>query len=95
MRETVPLTSRAAAIAVVALAALVWAPALGGHARRPETYDLLEYFYPVYQAFYGSVRAGDPLWWNPYQLCGVPWVCLLYTSPSPRDISGSRMPSSA
>ena len=24
-----------------------------------------------------------------------PKVCLLYTSPSPRDISGSRMPSSA
>ena len=24
-----------------------------------------------------------------------PWACLLYTSPSPRDISGSRMPSSA
>ena len=24
-----------------------------------------------------------------------PRVCLLYTSPSPRDISGSRMPSSA
>ena len=24
-----------------------------------------------------------------------PDVCLLYTSPSPRDISGSRMPSSA
>ena len=23
------------------------------------------------------------------------WCCLLYTSPSPRDISGSRMPSSA
>ena len=74
MRETVPLTSRAAAIAVVALAALVWAPALGGHARRPETYDLLEYFYPVYQAFYGSVRDGAPLLWNPYQLCGMPWL---------------------
>ena len=26
---------------------------------------------------------------------GVPNTCLLYTSPSPRDISGSRMPSSA
>ena len=29
---------------------------------------------------------------------GTPWLlttCLLYTSPSPRDISGSRMPSSA
>ena len=25
----------------------------------------------------------------------VPHICLLYTSPSPRDISGSRMPSSA
>ena len=24
-----------------------------------------------------------------------PHICLLYTSPSPRDISGSRMPSSA
>ena len=26
---------------------------------------------------------------------GVERLCLLYTSPSPRDISGSRMPSSA
>ena len=24
-----------------------------------------------------------------------PWICLLYTSPSPRDQRGSRMPSSA
>ena len=31
---------------------------------------------------------------NPYEL-GMGWLCLLYTSPSPRDISGSRMPSSA
>ena len=27
--------------------------------------------------------------------CTAPSTCLLYTSPSPRDISGSRMPSSA
>jgi len=26
---------------------------------------------------------------------GCQWVCLLYTSPSPRDLSTSRMPSSA
>ena len=26
---------------------------------------------------------------------GKLWVCLLYTSPSPRDLSTSRMPSSA
>ena len=25
----------------------------------------------------------------------LPWVCLLYTSPSPRDVEESRMPSSA
>ena len=25
----------------------------------------------------------------------LPWICLLYTSPSPRDLSTSRMPSSA
>ena len=25
----------------------------------------------------------------------TPWTCLLYTSPSPRDLSTSRMPSSA
>ena len=29
------------------------------------------------------------------QKIGQPYSCLLYTSPSPRDISGSRMPSSA
>ena len=26
---------------------------------------------------------------------GTPYICLLYTSPSPRDLSTSRMPSSA
>ena len=31
----------------------------------------------------------------PDQIVGVKDSCLLYTSPSPRDISGSRMPSSA
>ena len=31
-----------------------------------------------------SLNTNDPM-----------WICLLYTSPSPRDISGSRMPSSA
>ena len=28
-------------------------------------------------------------------ICNLSLICLLYTSPSPRDISGSRMPSSA
>ena len=29
------------------------------------------------------------------QKVGIPDICLLYTSPSPRDLSTSRMPSSA
>ena len=34
---------------------------------------------------------------RPYELVEVlnGWICLLYTSPSPRDLSTSRMPSSA
>ena len=28
-------------------------------------------------------------------LTALPWICLLYTSPSPRDRTRSRMPSSA
>jgi hypothetical protein len=63
-----------AAVTLLALGALVLAPALGSLAPPPEIHDLLEYFYPVYQAFYGGVRTGAPLLWNPYQLCGVPWV---------------------
>ena len=34
----------------------------------------------------GKIQSGKP---------GVEWHCLLYTSPSPRDLSTSRMPSSA
>ena len=43
-----------------------------------------------------------PFLWNPpvVVLCAgvsfaIHWACLLYTSPSPRDQRGSRMPSSA
>ena len=33
--------------------------------------------------------------WQTEQLCARAGYCLLYTSPSPRDLSTSRMPSSA
>ena len=33
--------------------------------------------------------------WLEKLLVNSPWTCLLYTSPSPRDLSTSRMPSSA
>ena len=32
---------------------------------------------------------------NDVAAIGVGWICLLYTSPSPRDLSTARMPSSA
>ena len=37
-----------------------------------------------------------PMWkFCPAIVCGNAFICLLYTSPSPRDLSTSRMPSSA
>ena len=43
-----------------------------------------------------AVRAhGNNTEYVPIILIGLGVICLLYTSPSPRDISGSRMPSSA
>ena len=45
----------------------------------------------------GLEKAGlDRVWVaEPYGFDSPTLICLLYTSPSPRDISGSRMPSSA
>ena len=42
----------------------------------------------VFQILWGYLRLA-------YQMRYVPTGCLLYTSPSPRDLSTSRMPSSA
>ena len=46
---------------------------------------------PVISQEKNAIR--DGLRWTMY--LGVPLICLLYTSPSPRDQRGSRMPSSA
>ena len=49
-------------------------------------------------SFTGQHPAGQNLIWNgicAFVLGGLAIVCLLYTSPSPRDQRGSRMPSSA
>ena len=46
-----------------------------------------------------TARAGDTAFRSPYrdsnEIIDKPYTCLLYTSPSPRDQRGSRMPSSA
>jgi hypothetical protein len=35
-------------------------------------YDLYVYAYPMLQAWFATVRAGDVALWNPYQACGAP-----------------------
>ena len=49
------------------------------------------------QPSHSSVLAGSCVFTSSIIHCPVPvpWVCLLYTSPSPRDRQKSRMPSSA
>jgi hypothetical protein len=63
-------------IGVAALTALLWA--IGAlepwHPRLSTALDLRWYFFPLYEAFYGALRAGAPMLWNPYQLCGLPWL---------------------
>ena len=45
----------------------------------------------------GGVQGINPMAHAPalLEMLGVPYICLLYTSPSPRDRTRSRMPSSA
>ena len=50
----------------------------------PASDDLDSVMPSSFQAVSGTIRALTP-----------PWHCLLYTSPSPRDATLSRMPSSA
>jgi hypothetical protein len=63
-------------LAVAALTAALWE--IGAltpfHPRRITSLDLTWYFYATYDAFFGAVRAGAPMLWNPYQLCGHPWL---------------------
>ena len=57
-------------------------------------------FLTIIVTFNISIKQSNAL---PHEWVGVPkseygeqlWDCLLYTSPSPRDVSSSRMPSSA
>ena len=53
-------------------------------------YYLLDWFNKHY---FKDIQNADPIVVKALQ--GYAWPCLLYTSPSPRDQRGSRMPSSA
>ena len=61
-------------LGVAALTTILWT--IGALAPAHHDYwsslDLRWYFFPVYDAFYGALRARAPMIWNPYQLCGMP-----------------------
>jgi hypothetical protein len=61
-------------LAVAASTALLWAigALVPSHPLSWTSLDLRWYFFPLYEWFYGALRAGAPLIWNPYQLCGMP-----------------------
>ena len=60
-------------------------------ARKPDAKELFDRLAP-YQGFIGIGMLTVGILWL---LQVLPHICLLYTSPSPRDQRGSRMPSSA
>ena len=53
----------------------------------------LDGIYPDFEDAYGDLPAARIN--RERKIVSVRWSCLLYTSPSPRDQRGSRMPSSA
>src|SRR5687767_9067978 len=62
-------------LGVAALTALLWGiGALRPWQSAPSALDLHWYFLPTYEAFFTGLRDGIPMLWNPYQLCGMPWL---------------------
>jgi hypothetical protein len=61
-------------LAVATSTALLWAigALVPSHPLSWTSLDLRWYFFPLYEWFYGALRAGAPTIWNPYQLCGMP-----------------------
>jgi hypothetical protein len=61
---------------VVALVVAFWVTrlVLPGRSQGLASGDLRFYFYPTYEAFFGLLRRGRFVAWNPYQLCGIPWL---------------------
>lgn len=64
-------------VAVVVVLVLASWPARFLHRGTAAPLDLYLYFYPIYDATYGRLAAGELPLWNPYQLCGLPWLATL------------------
>ena len=72
-----PVTARVrrprwdAALCVLVLT--TWLVRLTGRHGVPPV-DLVTYFYPTYEETYRRIAHGVLPLWNPYQLCGMPWL---------------------
>ncbi len=64
------------AVALGLFVAAFWALRFVGEGKFPAI-DSLLYFLPIYQATYERLAAGSLPLWNPYQLCGEPWLASL------------------
>jgi hypothetical protein len=62
--------------ALVALVVASWALRFAGHGTDTPL-DTMLYFFPVYAATAERFAHGIVPLWNPYQLCGIPWVAPL------------------
>ena len=72
--------TRAAVLALAAFVALFWAVrVVPGDDIYLANGDLFGYFYPAYEGAYARLGAGTLPLWNPYQLCGLPWLATLQT----------------
>ncbi len=68
------MSPRALGVGVAALMAALWTVGalVPPHPLYWTALDLRWYFFPLYEVFYGALRAGALMIWNPYQLCGMP-----------------------
>ena len=67
-------------------------PWLGGASNNAMTNEVL---WPTFEAMWPLVSTPGGVTTQEMSAAGLPTICLLYTSPSPRDRTRSRMPSSA
>ena len=84
-------------IETAAMAVRIQAKVLFGHVQLPETDKLwAEAMHWACEAINRTAGSSNPDSKSPNEMWfGEARPCLLYTSPSPRDLSTSRMPSSA
>src|SRR6185436_1216600 len=80
----VMMSSRArsvlALLALLVVVALVWTyQILPGETQALANGDAYGYLYPAYETTYARLARGILPLWNPYQLCGVPWLAALQT----------------